>query len=188
MDPSIPFNSPFMSLSFSRMSAHVCPFLSLPVISRHLPSCHLVSLSFVCLAVPPHSPCFHFCTLHVPFSSPSCPFQFPFMSLSDPLRFPFISHCFPVMSTFCPLHVLAFPIISCPHFPALPCIFPSLPGIFPNKKHGFSAGFRKHDVKNTELFQIFGKRRQKTRTSKEPAGGFAPGTPVLRQRLPEYYF
>ena len=100
MSPSISFNSPFMSLSCS-------PFLSLPGISRHLPSCPSVSLSFVCLAVRPHSPCFHLFPLHVPFSSPSFPFHFPLLSCHV---------------TFCPLQVLAFPFVSSPHFPAL--VFP----------------------------------------------------------------
>ena len=145
---AIPFNSPFMSLSFSRyvrLIFHVCPFLSLPVISLHLPSCPLVSLSFVCLAVPLTPPCFHF---------------FPFMSFSVPLRFPFIS---------------------------LPCIFPSLPGIFSDKNTAFSNVFTKR-MSKTQCFQIFGKRIQKTRTSKEPAGGFEPGTPVLQHWLSEDYF
>ena len=44
-------------------------------------------------------------------------------------------------------------------------------------------GCQKHRV-----FQIFGKRRKKTRTSKEPAGVFEPGTPVLRHRFPNTIF
>ena len=111
MSPSMPFNSPFMSLSFSRyvrFNFRVCPFLSLPVISLHLPSCPLVFLSFVCLAVPPHSPCFHVFPLHVLFSSPSCPVQFP--------CFPFISPCmclhFPLFPPLISLHFLAFSLCS----------------------------------------------------------------------------
>ena len=72
---SLPCRStPFMSLTFSRryvrFICHVCPAFSLRVISLHLPSCRLVSLCFVSLSFPLHCPCFHFCPLHVPFSSP----------------------------------------------------------------------------------------------------------------------
>ena len=130
----IPFNSPFMSLTFSRYVRfvfHVCPVLSLRVISLHLPSCRLVSLCFVSLSFSLHSPCFHFCPFHVPFSSPLFPFHFPFAFLS--CRLP----------------------ISSPHFPALPCVSPLLPSIS-RKQHGFSSVFRKEDVqKNTECFPDF---------------------------------
>ena len=148
----MPFNSPFMSLTFSRYVRfvfHVCPVLSLRVISLHLPSCRLVSLCFVSLSFPLHSPCFHF-----------CPFQFPFVSLSFPAAF--LSCRLPISSA---------------HLLALPCVSPSLPNI-PAKKHGFSSVFAIRASKNTEFFQIFGKRRQEPQTSKEPAGGIEPGTPV----------
>ena len=110
------FNSPFVSLSFSRyvrVILHVCPVLSLPVISRRLPSCRLVSLSFVSLSFPLHSPCFF---ISVPFMSP------------------FISPCFPVMWTsyFLP----SFPCTSFLHFPCAP-------QYFPEKKSKFSQRFRK---------------------------------------------
>ena len=157
----MPFNSPFMSLAFSRYVRfvfHVCPVLSLRVISLHLPSCRLVSLCFVSLSFPLHSPCFHFCPLHVPFSSPLFPFHFPLLSCHVDFLFP------PLIS----LHFLAFPLCS---------------PIFPAKKHGFSSVFTIRTSKNTEFFQIFGKRRQEPQTSKEPAGGIEPGTPVLRHLL-----
>ena len=69
MSWSFPFHAfqlPFMSLTFSRYVRfifHVCPVLSLRVISLHLPSCRVVSLCFVSLAFSLHSPCFHFCPL-----------------------------------------------------------------------------------------------------------------------------
>ena len=79
------------------------PVLSLRVISLHLPSCRLVPLCFVSLSFPLHSPCFHFCPFHVPFSSPLC--SVAFLSCRHFL-FP------PLMS----LHFLAFPLCS-PLFP-----------------------------------------------------------------------
>ena len=157
MSWSCPLNSPFMSLTFSRYVRfifHVCPVLSLRVISLLLPSCRLVSLCFVSLSFP---------------LSLSCPFQFPFVSLSFPVAF--LSCRLPISS---------------PHFLALPCISPLLPNMC-RTKHGFSSVFAIRTSKNTEFFQIFGKRRQEPQTSKEPAGGIKPGTPVLRHRLPEDY-
>ena len=141
-----------MSLTFSRYVRfifHVCPVLSLRVISLHL---RLVSLCFVSLSFPLHSPCFHFCPLHVPFSSPLFPFHFP---------------CFPVMSTSYFL----------PSFPCTSLHFPFAPQYFPQNNAFF------------ETFSQLGppkaQRRQEPQTSKEPAGGIEPGTPVLRHRLPE---
>ena len=161
----MPFNSRFMSLSFSRYVRfifHVCPVLSLRVISLHLPSCRLVSLCFVSLSFPLHSLCFHFCPLHVPFSSPLFPFHVPLLSCHVDFLFP------PLIS----LHFLAFPLCS---------------PIFPAKKHGVSSFFATRTSKNTEFFQIFGKRRQEPQTSKEPAVGIEPGTPVLRHWLRKDY-
>ena len=155
----MPFNSPFRSLTFSRYVRfifHVCPVLSLRVISLHLPSCRLLSLCFVSLSFPLHSPCFHFCPLHVPFSSPLFPFHFPLLSCHVDFLFP------PLIS----LHFLAFPLCS---------------PIFPAKRHSFPAFSQLGRPKTRSLFQIFGKRRQEPQTSKEPAGGIEPGTPVLRQ-------
>ena len=159
-----PRHVPFHSFQFPHHDPvifSVCPLhfpcMSLSFIASHFPTSPFVSSGFLVLCLlcsPPSLPLFSFL-------SPSCPFQFPFRSLSVPLRFPFISPCFPVMSTSRPPHVLAFPLISSPHFPALPCIFPSLPGIFFKKKkktHGCFPRFGKKDVKNTEFFQIFGKR------------------------------
>ena len=154
----MPFNSPFMSLTFSRhvrFIFHACPVLSLRVISLHLPSCRLVSLCFVSLSFPLHSPCFHFCPLHVPFSSPLFPFHFPLLSCHVDFLFP------PLIS----LHFLAFPLCS----PIIPA------------KTLFSSVSTIRMSKNVECFQIFGKRRQEPQTSKEPAGGIEPGTPVLRR-------
>ena len=80
---------PIMSLTFF----HVCPVLSLRVISLHLPSCRLVSLCVVSISFPLRSPCFHFCPLHVPFSSPWFPFRVPLLSCH--VDFPFPPRVFP---------------------------------------------------------------------------------------------
>ena len=101
---SLPFLStpPSCPLSFSRyvrFNFYVCPVLSLSVMSLHLPSCRLVSLSFVFLLFPLHSPCFHFCPFHVPFSSPLFPFHVPLLSCHVDFLFP------PLIS----LQWLAFP-------------------------------------------------------------------------------
>ena len=113
----MPFNSPFMSLTFSRYVRfifHVCPVLSLRVISLHLPSCRLVSLCFVSLSFLLHSPCFHFYPFHVPFSSPLFPFHFPLLTWHVDFLFP------PLIS----LHFLAFPLCS-PMIPAKNTVFPA---------------------------------------------------------------
>ena len=155
MSWSCPFHSfqlPLMSLSFFRYVRfifHVCP----------VPSCRWVSLSFVSLSFPLHSPCFHFCPFHVPFSSPLFPFHFPLLSCHVDFLFP------PLIS----LHFLAFPLCS--------------PG-FPAKKHGFSSVFAKRTSKTQSLSRFLAKGGR-TQTSKEPAGGFEAGTRVLRHRLPE---
>ena len=123
-----------MSLSFSRYVRfifHVYPVFSLPVISLHRPSCRLVSLSFGSLSFALHSPCFHFCPFHVPFSSPLFPFHFPLLSCHVDFLFP------PLIS----LHFLAFPLCS---------------PVFPAKRHCFFQRFRKrgrragHDLQERE--------------------------------------
>ena len=127
----MPFNCPFMSLTFSRyvrFIVHVCPVLSLRVISLHLPSCRLVSLCFVSLSFPLHSPCFHFCPLHVRFSSPLFPFHFPLLSCHVDFLFP------PLIS----LHFLAFPLFS-PIFPAKHAVFPAVSQLGRLKTQIFSA-------------------------------------------------
>ena len=117
--------------------------LWLPVISLHLPSCRLVSLSLVSLFIPSALPLFSFPSL-------SCPFHFPFC-------FPFISPRFPVMSTsyFLP----SFPCTSL-HVPFAPQYFPA--------RNFFSSDFAKKMSNDTEFFQIFGKREAGNQTSKEP--------------------
>ena len=90
--------------------------MSVRVMSLHLPSCRLVSLCFVSFSFPLHTPCFHFCLCHAPFSS---------------LCFPFIFRCFLGMAT----------SYSSPHFLALPCICSP---VFPAQKtHGFCSVFAK---------------------------------------------
>ena len=109
----------------------------------------VVPIGFLVLCfpfIPPALPLFSFLSL-------SCSFQFPFVSLS------FLSCRLPISS---------------PHFFALPCISPLLPSISRKKTRVFQR-FRAEDVKNTEFFQIFGKRRQDTKTSKEPAGDSSLG-------------
>ena len=71
----------------------LCSLLALRVISLHFP-CRLVSLCFVSLSSPLHSPCFHFCPFHVPFSAPVFPFHF------SPLLPAFLAqkHGFPTFS------------------------------------------------------------------------------------------
>ena len=122
-----------MSLTFSRYVRfifHVCPLLSLRVISLHLLSCRLVSLCFVSLSFPLHSPCFHFCPFHVPFSSPFFPFHFPLLSCHVDFLFP------PLIS----LHFLAFPLCS---------------PVFPAKKKRFFRRFRKEDVQQHRVVPDF---------------------------------
>ena len=126
----MPFNSPFRSLTFSRyvrLIFHVCPVLSLRVISLHLPSRQLVSLCFVSLSFPLRSPCFHFCPLHVPVSSPLFPFHFPLRSCHVDFLFP------PLIS----LHFLAFPLCS-PIFAAKNTGFPAFSQLGRPKTQSFS--------------------------------------------------
>ena len=153
----------------------VCPLhfpcMSLSFIASHFPTSPFVSFGFLVLCLP--------------FSSPLTPLafiSFPLRSLSVALCCLFISSCFPVMSTSCPVHVLACSFISSPHVPALPCIFPSLPGIFPRKDMVFSMFSQKgHETQHSFS-------RVSAKGSREPAGGFNSGTPVLRHRLPEDQF
>ena len=140
----------------------VCP-LHFPCMSRsfvasHFPTSPVVPIGFRVLCFPfifPALPLFSFLSL-------SCLFQFPFVSVSFPLAF--LSCRLPPLIS---LHFLAFPLC---------------PPVFPTKKHASSSVFTKRTATNTEFFQIFGKRRQEPYTSKEPAGGLEPGTPVLRPR------
>ena len=90
-----------------------------------------------------HSPCFHFCPFHVP---SLFPFHFPLLSCYVNFLFP------PLIS----LHFLAFPLCS---------------PVFPAKRHSFSSVFAKRTSKNTEFFQIFGKRRQEAQASKRAGRG-----------------
>ena len=141
-----------MSLTFSRYVRfifHVCPVLALRVISLHLPSCRLVSLCFVSLSFPLHSPCFHFCPFHVPFSSPLFPFHFPLLSCHVDFL------CPPLIS----LHFLAFPLCS---------------PVFPAKKTRFSSSpaFSQRGRPKTHRFSAKGGRKPKP--ANEPAGGIEP--------------
>ena len=148
-----------MSLSFSRYVRFV--FHACPVLSLRVSSLHLPSCRLAALS---------FVSLSFPLRSPCfyfCPFHVPFSS-------PLFSFHFPLLS--CRL-----PIYSPPYFLALPCISPVLPSISRKKKTLFFQRFRKKDVQKHRVFPDF---RQK---EKELAGGFEPGTPVWRHRLPEDY-
>ena len=137
----------------------VCP-LHFPCMSRsfvasHFPTSPVVPIGFLVL-------CF-------PFIPPALPL-FPFLSLSCPFQFPLFPYHFPLLS--CHVDVLFPPLISL-HFLAFPLCSP----VFPAQKHGFFPAFSQRGRQKTQFFQIFGKRRQETQTSKEPAGGFEPGSP-----------
>ena len=120
----------------------VCP-LHFPCMSRsfvasQFPTSPVVPIGCLVLCFPFILPALPLCS----FLSLACPFQFPFVSLSFPVAF--LSCRLPISS---------------PHFLALPCMSPVLPSIA-RKKHGFSRVFAKRTSKNTEFFQIFGKRRK----------------------------
>ena len=147
---------PFLSIPFYvPVIFSVCPFhfpyMAFSFIASHFPTSPFASSGFLVLCLP-------FSLLAF--------ISFPFISLSVALWCLFISPCFPIMSTSCPLHVLAFSFISFPHFPVCPCIFPSLPGIFPEKQtqHVFSNVFAKGCKK-----QSFPEFQQKEADTPEPA-------------------
>ena len=120
----LPLHVPVIS-RYVRFIFHVCPVLSLRVISLHLLSCRLVSLCFVSLSFHLRSPC-----------------SVSFMSLSVPLCFPFI------------VDFLFLPLISLHPVP---------------QKTAFPAFSQRGRPTTQSVFQSFGKRRQETETSKEPA-------------------
>ena len=129
-------------------------FHACPVLSLRVISLHLPSGRLVSL-------CF------VSLSFPLVFISVPCMSLLVPLCFPFMSRCFPVISTSYFL----------PSFPCTSLHFLFAPQYFPQKTW-FPSVF----AIRTSKFQIFCKRRQEPQTSKEPAGGIEPGTPVFRHR------
>ena len=104
-----------------------------------------------------HSPRFHFCPFHVPFSSPLFPFHFPLI---------------PVMSTSYFL----------PSFPCTSLHFPFAPQNFLQKTRFFQR-FRKEDVNKNIVFPDF---RQKE-TGNPNQQRVEPGTPALRHQLPKDY-
>ena len=153
MSWSCPFhasNSLFMSLTFSVCSLHF-PCVSRSFVASHFPTCPVVPIGFLVLCVP--------------FIPPALPL-FAFLSFACPFQFPFVSLLFPAAFLSCRL-----PIFS-PHLLALPCVPPLLPNIS-RKTQCFSSFFAIRTSKNTEFFGT-------PQTSKEPAGGIEPGTPVLR--------
>ena len=144
----------FLTVSrYVRFIFNVCPVLALRVISLHLPSCRLVSLCFVSLSFSLHSPCFHFCPFHVPFSSPLFPFHFPLLS--------------------CHVDFLALPCIS----PLLPSISRKKTRFFQR----FRKEDVQKPTHSFSRFSAKGGRKPKP--AREPAGGIEPGTPVLRPAL-----
>ena len=167
MSWSCPFHS-FQHLLHVPDIFSVCP-LHFPCMSRsfaasHFPTSPVVPIGFLVL-------CF-------PFILPALPL-FSFLSLSCPFQFPFVSLSFPVAFLSCRLP------ISSPHFLALPCISPLLPSMSRKNNTVFPVFSQRGRPKTQSFFQIFGKRRQETQTSNEPAGGIEPAIPVLRHWLPE---
>ena len=130
--------------------------LHLPCMSRSFVASHFPTSPVVPIGL---------LVLCFPFLPPALPL-FSCLSLACPFQFPFVSLSCPAAFLSCRL------LIASPHFLALPCISPLLPNIFAIRTS-----------KNTEFFQIFSKRRQEPQTSKEPAGGIEPGTPVLRHLI-----
>ena len=109
---------------------------------------------FPCPLFPFHSPCTPLVFISVPFMSFSVPLSFRLASLS--CRLP----------------------ISSPHFLALLCIeFLFAPQYFPQKNTVLPA-FSQRGHQQTQSFS-----RCSAKAGRTPAGGFEPGTPVLRQRL-----
>ena len=138
----------------------VCP-LHLPCMSRSFVASHFptspVVLGFLVLcflSFPLHSPCFHFCPLHVPFSSPLFPFHVPLLSCHVDFLFP--------------------PLISL----ALPCISPLLPNISSKKNTGFPA-FSQLGRPKTQSFPDFLQKEAGTPNQQRAGRGIEPGTPVL---------
>ena len=127
MSWSCPFHS-FQLVIFSVCPLHF-PCMSRSFVASHLPSCRLVSLSFVSLSFPLHSPCFHVCPFYVPFSSPLFLFHFPLLSCHFDFLFPLIS-----------LHFLAFPLCS---------------PVFPATKTRVFQRFHKEDVQKDRVFPDF---------------------------------
>ena len=149
---------PFIVLFTFPMMSWSCPFHS-----SQLPL-HVPVIFSVC---PLHFPCMSrsFVASHCP-TSPVVPIGFLVLcSLLFPPALPLFSFLFFLSCSFqfpfCHVDFL-FPPLIFVHF----LVFPLCSPVFPAK---------------TRVL-IFGKRRQETQTSKEPAGGFEPGTPVLRER------
>ena len=96
-----------------------------------------------------------FLVLCFPFMPPALPLL-SFLSLSCPFQFPFVSLSFP------------------PSFPCTSLHFPFAPQYFPQKNTVFPA-----------FSQRGRQKRQESQTSKEPAGGVEPGTPVCDTGSPK---
>ena len=160
MSWSCPFHSFQLPLHVPDIFS-VCPLFSMyvpffrcesfPYISRRPIGFLVLCFPFIVFALPWFS-----------FLSLSCPFQFPLFPFHFPLLSCYVDFLLPPLIS---LHFLAFPLCS-PVFPA---------------KTRCSSVFARRTSKNTEFFQIFGKRRQETQTSKD-GRGIEPGTPVLRHR------
>ena len=174
MSLSIRVNSPFMSLSFSRYVRfifHVCPFLSLPVISVRLSWFPLVSLSFVCLAVPPHCPCLYFFPFHVHFSSPSFPFHFPLLSCHV--------NC---ASPACPCISLSF----LPSFPCASLHCPFAPRYFSGKKWFYPRSRTK--MSKTQIFADFRQRQAENLNQQRAGRGIRAWNPCFATPAPQRLF
>ena len=141
--PSMPFNPPFMSLTFSPVCPLHCPCMSRSFVASHFPTSHVVPIGFLvrCFPCPsetlPAIACFDFCPLHVPFSSLLFACHVPLLSCHVNFLFP------PPIS----LHFLAFPLCS---------------PIFLAKKHGVSSVFVIRTLKKHSVFPDFRQREAGT--------------------------
>ena len=192
---------PFLLLPLSLVSSHVCSVvLSRSLCSPYSPAPQAKAHIFQPL------PCiFSLLPLHCRCTTPSNPMRFPWMPPSFPLHFPscpIISSSWPnvlfplFISASFPTHV-PFISLRCLLGPCSPLHFPFMSASFPFPVRCISNHFptpvffrKKSKQKNTGLptcsqtccqrHRVFpDKRKPKTRTSKEPAGG-EPGTPVLK--------
>ena len=149
----------FMSCHFSRVSSSCpLPFFSIPLSCP----CHFLGMSASYSMCVPFFHCQSFPYISLPVLWFPCPLFAPH-PFSSPPSFPF--H----------FHVLSCHVKS--PSPARPCISLyvllsfAFARYYPDKKHGFAHIFVKRDVKITEFFKIFGKRRQKTIFSGTPSAG-----------------
>ena len=189
MSPSCPFNSTFISLSFSQYVCFISTYV--PLIASHVPTSPFMFVDFlvtVCHfpSFPLHSPCIPLLPPAFLILSPSCPVELPFVSISFPLiscHFRFLSPaCHGIFLDFpsCPLHVpFMFPSLAFPlHSPLFPCM--SLEIL---EQHGSCQRFRK---KSFSRFSAKGSAKPEPAERRQ--GDSSLGPPVSPDPLPEDYF